>query len=386
MKKIFFAIYSLEIGGVEKSLLGLLSQIPLDKYEVHLGVINCRGDLIQFLPKEICLHVISVYNVNWRLLNDPPRKSIINCLKRGLVLKASILSIHSIISKVTGTRTGLFQYLLKNEPVFPIEFDLAISYSGPSQMLDYYVCEKVKAKTKCSWIHFDISKLSVDKGMVSILYQYFDKIFIVSEEGKEIFDSIFPQFKSKTEVFYNVISPLQIVKLSELGKSFEDPTASKRLLTVGRVSPEKGQYNAIESLKILIDKGYDVHWYFVGDGKDKERCRKLVGEYSLEERVSFLGTRTNPYPFMKDCDVYVQPSRHEGYCITLAEALCFYSPIVATDFTGAREQLDVRENGIVVGMSPLDIAEGIERALKMKKVSERTIRTQSDINKVLSLI
>ena len=65
---------------------------------------------------------------------------------------------------------------------------------------------------------------------------------------------------------------------------------------------------------------------------------------------------------MKDCDIYVQPSRHEGYCITLAEALCFNNPIVATDFTGANEQLKNRKNGVVVGMKAQDIADGIIRA------------------------
>ena len=107
-----------------------------------------------------------------------------------------------------------------------------------------------------------------------------------------------------------------------------------------------------------------MKWYFVGDGKDTDYCQNLVEKMSLSQYVTFLGTQTNPYAFMKDCDIYIQPSRHEGFCITLAEALCFGNPIVATDFTGAEEQLVNRSNSIVTGFSAEDIADGVETIIK----------------------
>ena len=77
-----------------------------------------------------------------------------------------------------------------------------------------------------------------------------------------------------------------------------------------------------------------------------------------------LGTKTNPYGYMRDCNIYMQPSRHEGYCITLAEARSFDVPIVATNFTGAMEQLSSHTKSAVTAMSPEDMANGIERFLK----------------------
>jgi len=125
--------------------------------------------------------------------------------------------------------------------MFPEEYDLAVSFAGPSQMMDFYICEKVKAKRRCGWIHFDVSKFGIDKGLTSQLYKKYDKIFIVSETGKKIFDRLFPQFANKTEVFHNVVSFEQVVSMAESGPTFDDSFTGKRILTVGRISEEKGQ-------------------------------------------------------------------------------------------------------------------------------------------------
>ena len=222
--------------------------------------------------------------------------------------------------------------------------------------------------------------------MVRQLYGQYERIFVVSETGKTIFDQIFPQFKDKTEVFHNIVSPSQIKELAISGESFKDDFKGKRILTVGRISPEKGQFEAVQALKILKEKGYDIRWYFVGEGSDLERCKKEVERLELSEDVFFLGTKVNPYAYMRDCDIYMQPSRHEGFCITLAEALCFGNPIVSTDFTGAREQLRGRENGFVVGMSSEEITEGIEEAMVASREFQINCVENTDIQKLLEVL
>ena len=384
MKKIFFLIHSMNVGGVEKALLGLLSILPLNEWEVHVGLIHKKGGFMDFLPKEVKIHEVSCYAKQWRLINDPPLQNIKQMLKSGKLMEAFVHTLLYIHFKLTHNRYWFYKYILRNEPMFPEEYDLAVSFAGPSQMMDYYICEKVKAKKKCGWIHFDVSKFGIDKGMTAQLYKKYDKIFIVSETGKKIFDQMFPQFADKTEVFHNVVSPEQVISMAHTGPTFDDNFKGKRILTVGRISEEKGQRVAIEALKILIGKGRDVKWYFVGEGKDKPYCEQLAREYGIADKVVFLGTQTNPYGYMKDCDIYMQPSRHEGYCITLAEALCFGNPIVATDFTGAREQLDKRTNGIVTGMAADDIAQGIILAFDMPITSNIKIKTQSDIDKLFN--
>ena len=387
MKKLFFLLSSMNVGGVEKAFLGLLSAIPLAKYEVHVGLIQKKGGFLGYLPQEVKICEISAYDKYWRFINDSPLYNIKSLLKQGHIIKALIHCFLYIHFKLTSNRYWFYKYLLRNEPVMSEKFDLAVAFAGPSQMMDYYICEKVNAKVKCGWIHFDVSKFGIDKGMTAQLYKKYQKIFIVSETAKEIFDGIFPQFKDKTEVFYNIVSPDQVSRLADSGDSFTDIYKGKRILTVGRISEEKGQRVAIEALKILLDKGVDVKWYFVGDGKDRINCQKLAEKLGIGDKVVFLGTQTNPYGFMKDCDLYMQPSRHEGFCITLAEALCFPNPIVATNFTGAKEQLLYRANGVVSGMSDEDIAEGIIIALEKSRLNVmKEPQFRNDVLRLLNLI
>lgn len=387
MKKLFFLLNSMNVGGVEKAFLGLLSAIPLDKYEVHVGLINKKGGFLDYLPKEVKIHEITVFQKYWRLINDPPLQYIKEFIKNGHIIDALVHLFLYIQFKLSRNRFWFYKYILRNEPMMENIFDLAVAFAGPSQMMDYYICEKVKSPIKCGWIHFDVSKFGIDRGMTAQLYKKYQKVFIVSETAKEIFDGIFPQFKDKTEVFYNIVSPDHVISLAERGNSFTDYYNGKRILTVGRISEEKGQRVAIEAFKYLLDKGANAKWYFVGDGKDRCYCEKLAEDLGISDKVIFLGTQINPYGFMKDCDLYMQPSRHEGFCITLAEALCFTNPIVATNFTGAKEQLQNRANGVVTGMSAEEIAEGVITALEKGQLKDiRKPQLRNDISKLLSII
>ena len=359
MRRIFFFVHSMNVGGVEQALLGLLSVLPLDQWEIHVGMTHRRGGFLNLLPKAVKVHEIDCFSNYWRQINDPPMLIVKQNLKEGNFIGAFIHLFFYVHFKLTSSRYLFYKYITRHDKGLNINFDLAVAFAGPSSLIDYYVCEMITAKRKCGWIHFDVSKFGFDKKMTAQLYKKYNKIFIVSETGKVIFDKLFPHFSSKTEVFHNIISQKQVVKLAETGPTFLDEFRGKRILTVGRISEEKGQRVAIEALHKLLNKGYQIRWYFVGDGKDLEYCKKLSRELNTIKEVFFLGTQINPYGFMKDCDIYVQPSRHEGFCITLTEALCFGHPIVATDFTGAKEQLRNRSNGIVTGMSVEDIVSGL---------------------------
>ena len=385
-KKIFFLLSSMNVGGVEKAFLGLLSIIPLDEYEIHVGFLQAKGGYMEYLPKYIHIHEISIFNKYWRIINDPPIPYIKSLFKKRKIKDAFIHSIIHLHFKLTGNRYWFYKYLLRHEPIMPEDFDIAIAFAGPSQAIDYYICEKIKAPIKCGWIHFDVTKFGIDKGMTNQLYKKYRRIFIVSEMAKQKFDNLFPKLKEKTEVFYNIVNPQQIKELAAIGPTFDDHFQGKRILTVGRLSAEKGQNIAIQALKNIIEKGFDVKWYFIGDGKLKEECKALAKQLGISDKVVFLGTQTNPYGFMKDCNIYMQPSRHEGFCITLAEALCFNNPIVATNFTGAKEQLSSRRNGIVTDMSASDITDGIISALDMPTITPTNCNTQTDIDKLLSLM
>lgn len=388
MKRILFVLSFMHVGGVEKAFLNLLSALPEDLYEIHLGLLSNRGELITEIPKHVKTHIIDCYSKYRMIINDPPHVVIKDFLFKRKYIKAFILSLLYLYMKITSSQYWLYKYILRNEPDFPIDFDLAIAYAGPSQAIDYYICKKVQAKKKCGWIHFDISKFGIDKRMTRQLYKAYNKIFIVSKVAKEHFDHVFPEFRNKSEIFYNIISPMEIREQAERNLSFDDDFAGIRILTVGRISQEKGQDYAIKALKLLVDKGYAVKWYFIGDGVSRNHCEELVRKYGLEGFVAFLGIQKNPYPFMKDCDIYVQPSRHEGYCVTLAEAKIFGNPIVATDFVGAREQLTERTNAVITGFSEVELAEGITQAMNFSKIpiDENMEVPTTNLDKLLHLL
>lgn len=360
-KQIFFLLFSMNVGGVEKSLLGLLSTLSRDKYDVHIGLLKKEGGFMQMLPEWVVVH--QCFQGLWEIVNRPPIETIKNLWKDGCIVEAFIHIYLYIVYKITSDRYLFYKYVLRNEPLIENVFDAAYVYAGPASMLDYYVCEKIKSKEKYGWIHYDITKFGIDKVLTRRLYGVYKKIYVVSETAKHKFDEIFPEFKSKTEVRYNIVSQEQILSMAKVGNTFDDSFNGKRILTVGRLSREKGQNISVEVLKLLIDKGYDVKWYFVGEGNLRSVCEQRIKDLDLSDRVVFLGMQTNPYGYMRDCNIYVQPSRHEGYCITLAEARCFTAPIVATNFTGAEEQLRTYPQSVVTGMSAEDIAEGIMRFL-----------------------
>ena len=280
-------------------------------------------------------------------------------LNKGRLIFATKLLVTYMVYKITNDLSAYYDVVLSKEDELHEEFDAAFAYAGPATIIDYYICHKVRAKEKFGWIHFDVMKFGMDCNMTRNLYREYKKIFVVSEAAKKNFDVVFPEFKDKTEVRYNVVSKKQILLLSEVGETFDDNYDGVRILTVGRLSKEKGQDVTIKVLNILVDRGLNVRWYYVGDGILRQICEQMAQEEGLSDKVSFLGTKANPYGYMRDCDIYVQPSRHEGYCITLAEARCFTAPIVATNFTGAKEQLRTYSHSIVTGMSAEEIAEGV---------------------------
>ncbi len=134
-----------------------------------------------------------------------------------------------------------------------------------------------------------------------------------------------------------------------MAKESLDLTMNKiSLCTVGRLSPEKGQTLIPKTARMLKDAGYGIHWYLVGDGPDREVLEKLICEHGVGDSVFLLGTKSNPYPYMKQCDIYVQTSFSEGYCLTTAEASVLCRPVVTTNLPVMKEQFVSGENGLIV--------------------------------------
>jgi glycosyltransferase involved in cell wall biosynthesis len=370
-KKIVFMMIDMNIGGTEKALLNMLSEFELDEYDITVLMLEEHGGFLSLIPEEVRIEYVNGYEKIKLALNQPPQMTALDYLKKGMVIKSFNIAILHLISKITKNRSAFFKYILHNQPIINGEFDLAVAYAGPMDFISYYVVNKIKAKKKVQWIHFDVTKIGFNSTFSTKIYNKFDKLFVVSHEAKRKLLQQMPILKNKAEVFSNIISSRLIRIQSTEGKGFNDQFDGVRILTVGRLTSEKGQDIAIRVLAKLLDNGYKVKWYCIGEGNSRKRYEKIVEEYNLQDEFIFLGVDPNPYGYIEQCDIYVQPSRHEGYCITLAEARCLKKPIVTTDFTGAKEQIKNGETGLIVSVNENEMYKAIISLINNRDLGER---------------
>jgi glycosyltransferase involved in cell wall biosynthesis len=363
-KKILFMAISMNVGGTEKALLNMLLEIPKDKYDITLLLLEKYGGLLPNVPSHVKIKYLSEYSQIKPILNQPLVLSVVRYIKKVNLFKAIKMTILYLVYKVSKTQLPLLKYLTRPLPLQKTTYDVAIAYAGPMDFISFYIVNKVRAKIKVQWIHFDITKIGFNTRFASKLYKYFHNIFVVSNEGKSKLTNELPMLSDKIDTFSNILSKESINKMANRSRGFEDDFNGTRILTVGRLSREKGQDLAIKVQAQLKREGYNVRWYCIGDGIAKEEYQELITDYDLEKDFIILGSKANPYSFMKQCDLYVQPSRHEGYCITLAEARCFENPIVATNFTGAKEQIINEYTGLIVDFDVEKMYQAIKRLLE----------------------
>ena len=393
-KKILFMVSSMNIGGVEKSLLSLLAVIPKEKYEITILTLDKKGGFLEYIPNNVKLIEAEWFKYIKPIIMDTPQNIIKRYIKNYEFIKIPSFIYSYFKSKKINDRYIYYKHVLKSIPECKEKYDVAIAYAGPTEIIDAYISRKVKAEKKIAWVHFDISKHKINKKLYNNLYERFDKIFAVSNECKKKLDEIIPAVRNKSEVLLNIVSEDLINEMSESNIDFDDNYKGIKIITVGRLSKEKGQDLAIKALAKLKKDRYDVKWYCIGEGNSRQEFEQLIKEYNLENDFLLLGATSNPYPYIKNADIYVQTSRHEGYCLTLAEAKALNKPIVTTDFIGAYEQIKNNENGIIVSCNENDLADAIKKLIGEKeicsrfsnKLREEKIDTTNEINKLLDYI
>jgi glycosyltransferase involved in cell wall biosynthesis len=379
MKKILFMLSSMNIGGVEKSLLSLLSEMQKNEYDITVLLLEKKGEFLEYIPEGVLVEETTWFRDVKPIIMQPPKLTIKNYLNSKQYLKIPAFICSYFISKYFNNRHHYYKNVFKNIPFNNNSYDVAISYQGPTDIIDYYIANKVKAPNKISWVHFDISKHMVNKRLYEKLYKKFNKIFVVSKEAKLRLVEQIPTVQNKAEVFKNIVPTNLIKEMSKEKVNFDETYKGIKVVTVGRLSLEKGQDLAIKVLSRLRKNGYDVRWYCIGEGNNRNEYEMLIDEYDLKNDFLLLGSTPNPYPYIENAAIYVQTSRHEGYCLTLAEAKCLNKPIITTNFTGAYEQLIDGYNGLIVEFSEEDLYQKlkylIEHPLERNKLSQNLQNT-----------
>lgn len=369
--RILFCLNYMNVGGVEKSLLSLLRVLPRDRFEPHVALEREMGQLLPDIPADVPVHVLRCIERNYARLERP------------LACGTMADRISYVAAKLRGTLVPYYARVLRDEEHLPLEFDIAVAYQGPNELLDWYVGEHIRARKRAGWIHFEVNRSYINPRTVRRVYPRLDRVFIVSESARDIFAGMFPEFASLCRVFRNIVDADSVRRMSQ---EYEVPRRPGRpvLVTVGRVTSQKAPDVAVDVAARLRGRGVDFDWYFVGAGDMLESCRRSASRLGLDGCLHFTGLKANPFPYLRAADVYVQPSRFEGYCIALAEARVFGMPVVCTPFSGS-EQVSGMSNAQIVPLDADALADAVERAVSMPRI-ERDFHSECDFSQLSELV
>ncbi len=375
-KKMLFIMPSMFIGGAERSLLGLLEAIDYTQYDVSLFLYRHEGEFLAYIPDQVnLLPPMKEYGTF-----DVPIRSLLfsRRWRFGLarLISKAVLKTHCLIS---GEKKGVWmsmqytaRYLLPLLPEIPGEYDLGVMFLGVADPLIH----KVKAKKKVTWCHTDYDTLYPNKGMDRKTYEAVDHVVFVSDACREKMTRLYPALTDKTRVIENILGEKLLLQQAEVPvKDMPHLDDGYRLLSIGRFSEAKNFDNVPNICKSLLDDGLHVKWYLIGYGGDEELIRQKILEAGMEEHVILLGKKENPYPYIKACDLYVQPSRYEGKCVTVREAQTLGKPVVITRYATSASQLEEGVDGVIVPMDNEGCAAGIADLLRDPARMERLSQT-----------
>lgn len=360
-KEILIIGPGMEIGGVEKSLLGLLDSIDYDKCNVDLFLYTHTGELMPFINDHVNLLPENIY---YSLAKWP----IIKLFKSRHFYVGTIRLLSklygAIRSKFTGSgsiNTAFCRKLLTRKiSMLPKQYDEVYSFFQPH----FFALKKVKANEKIGWVHTDYSSEfeKQDRAFYLPMWKGLDRIACVSESVKNSFESVYPELKSKTIVIENVL-PINLIKAQSTEFSVENEIprdGSFRILSIGRFCTAKAFDDAIIAANKLHAEGVNCKWYFIGYGPEEDKLKALISKFHSEEYTIILGKKINPYPYILECDLYAQPSRYEGKAVTVCEAQLLQKPVLITNYNTAKSQLTNESVSHICDLGVDGIVEGIK--------------------------
>ncbi|EGQ3298795.1 glycosyltransferase [Staphylococcus pseudintermedius] len=369
-------------NGITTSVINLLANINYDKYDVTVFTNNTNN--------------VEQLN-NLQSLNDNVRI----VLRRGPM----IATFKELYQNEFVRQRGIYKSFEKRlypKALFEREFrkifgdsqfDYAIDYSGYAMFWSNLILAS-GAKKKYILLHSDI-KSDMErtvkgkrphyqnlKGVIS-LYPYFDKLVSVSEATKKLNQSNFGGLKLKNRHIASR-NTINIEKINQLVDDDSDlfekngtpvlPTLTEhgmeaiefsqddfKIVSVGRLSPEKGFDLLIKAVAELAPKYPQLKLYILGDGPLKGTLKSLVEQLGIQNHVYFLGQRRNPFFIVKRADVFALTSHYEGQSMVILEALTVGTNVLASDIIANRYVLEDEKYGMLVEKNEVDIAKGLEQ-------------------------
>ena len=385
-KRIFISMHYMELGGAEISLIGLLQTLDYSKCDVDLFIYRHQGELMQFIPKEVnLLPELTAYSCIECPMTEALMKGQLKVLWGRLRAKYRMWRYRPKDS--SKSQFSIFQYIAQEtEPYLPSldfygEYDLAISFLQPHN----YVLSKVKAKKKVCWIHTDYTKVEIDVEDEFPVWNAYDHIVSISADVTRTFLQKFPSLNKKIIEIENILSADFVRRRAEEFcvslNGNDNPSPNKgviNILSVGRFHEQKNYDNVPDICKRVnsqlsnLNSPYSVRWFIIGYG-DETLIRQKIRETGMEDYVILLGKRANPYPYIKACDIYAQPSRYEGKSVTVREAQMLCKPVVITNYPTAKSQVQDGLDGMIVPMDNEGCARGITDFIGNKQLQNEIV-------------
>lgn len=393
MKKILFVMNTMGRAGAETALLELLRRIDRSEYDISLFVLTGQGELINSLPMGVKL--LNRYSDTTSVHSREGRKHLFVSglkvlLKRfnfvRLLPYFAVNAAEMIKKRNLQIEKLLWRAFSDGAERSETKYDLAVSYIEGAAA--YYVADHIMADKKAAFIHVDYKKSGYTRNLDKDCYLKFDRIFGVSKEVTDVFLNVYPELAGKTEVFHNLIDAEGIRRKADSGIGFTDDFSGIRLLTVGRLMAQKSFETSIKACYILKKHGENIRWYVLGEGDRREKLQALIEKLGLERDFILCGAVDNPYPYMKEADIYVHCSRFEGKSIAVQEAQVLGKPIIVSDCSGNREQVIPDEDGVICEFDPRSIAKSIYELIhdenKRDKISKNALVKNNGEEEALS--
>lgn len=350
MKRCLIVMGYMSYGGVQKSLIDFLDAIK-DKAEVDILL---WGRTQNEMPLPSWVNVINV----------PTVKSVKAALKEnGLFSRSFFLSL---IGSLKSKRWQAMPKLKKH-------YDVAIAYPQVG-FPKYYVIDRVSADKKYAFYHHGAYEFSGKiKEWDKEYYPKYDKLFCVTKHVQNILDKEF-----NVSINYDVLPcGINIDAILEKGKeacqAFDNASGIK-VLTVARLSTEKNLEMGLEIAHRLVKDNVEFTWLILGEGDLRPRLEQIIEEKNLSKKVFLLGNQSNPYKFMKNCDVYAQFSKFEAYAITVKETAIFSKPMVLSNIRAFQNTQNVVNN--------ITLCDTVEDSVKAIKDANKKGVVINDLKKI----
>ena len=357
-KKVLFVLPSLRSGGAEKSLVSLLQTIDPARYDTDLFLFRREGLFLPLVPEYV--RVLDGGETYARF-DGSAKSAILYYLKHGKFLTAVRRILYGSAQRLPDAQRALksWKYLSRMLPRLS-GYDAAVGYlEGTST---YFVADNVKGGQKISFLHTDYDRIASQQAADARCYAQMDVLVGVSDLCTQKAEQVFPFLRGRTRTMHNIISAELIRKMAESPCDLP-PADVPTVLTVARLSPPKGINLAVQACALLVRRGVKFRWVHIGSGELHDQIVQQICDAGVQNTFLLLGERSNPYSFMRACDVYVQPSRFEGKSIAVDEAKALAKPIVVTDFGTVRDQITDGVNGVIAPQTPEGIADALQSVL-----------------------